>query len=248
MTRVWRLVALGVGAYLLVLVTTFPAERIGTMLQDQVADLSLHGVSGSAFSGQAVQVVYQGLDLGSVQWRFRPLALLLGHLEYRLELMHPDNHGQLHAGKTLTGRTYIHDMDIQLLPDRLINHYSPVSVDTSGTLRLVFETFNPGADYSGVVEGRIEWQDAAILAPMSLVLGQLQLDVVTDNGELVGHFSNGGDLGVSGDLALSPVYVYRVNLLLRPGNNVSRDTLNMLEQSARRQPDGDFRIDKSGQL
>jgi len=247
-TRVWRLVALGVGAYLLVLVTTFPAERISTMLQDQVADLSLHGVSGSAFSGQAVQVVYQGLDLGSVQWRFRPLALLLGHLEYRLELMHPDNHGQLHAGKTLTGRTYIHDMDIQLLPDRLINHYSPVSVDTSGTLRLVFETFNPGADYSGVVEGRIEWQDAAILAPMSLVLGQLQLDVVTDNGELVGHFSNGGDLGVSGDLALSPVYAYRVNLLLRPGNNVSPDTLNMLEQSARRQPDGDFRIDKSGQL
>ena len=248
MTRVWRLVALGVGAYLLVLVTTFPAERIGMMLQDQVADLSLHGVSGSAFSGQAVQVVYQGLDLGSVQWRFRPLAMLLGHLEYRLELMHPDNHGQLHAGKTLTGRTYIHDMDIQLLPDRLINHYSPVSVDTSGTLRLVFETFNPGADYSGVVEGRIEWQDAAILAPMSLVLGQLQLDVVTDNGELVGHFSNGGDLGVSGDLALSPVYDYSVNLLLRPGNNVSRDTLNMLEQSARRQPDGDYRIDKSGQL
>ncbi len=248
MTRVWRLVALGVGAYLLVLVTTFPAERVSTMLQDQIADLSLHGVSGSAFSGQAAQVVYQGLDLGSVQWRFRPLALLLGHLEYRLELMHPDNHGQLHAGKTLTGRTYIHDMDIQLLPDRLINHYSPVSVDTSGTLRLVFETFNPGADYSGAVEGRIEWQDAVILAPMSLVLGQLQLDVVTDNGELVGHFSNGGDLGVSGDLALSPVYAYRVNLLLRPGNNVSPDTLNMLEQSAQRQPDGDYRIDLSGQL
>ncbi len=248
MTRVWRLVALGVGAYLLVLVTTFPAERVSTMLQDQIADLSLHGVSGSAFSGQAAQVVYQGLDLGSVQWRFRPLALLLGHLEYRLELMHPDNHGQLHAGKTLTGRTYIHDMDIQLLPDRLINHYSPVSVDTSGTLRLVFATFNPGADYSGAVEGRIEWQDAVILAPMSLVLGQLQLDVVTDNGELVGHFTNGGDLGVSGDLALSPVYAYRVNLLLRPGNNVSPDTLNMLEQSAQRQPDGDYRIDLSGQL
>lgn len=248
MTRVWRLVALGVGAYLLVLITTFPAERISPMLQDQVADLSLHGVSGSAFSGQAAQVVYQGLDLGPVQWRFRPLALLVGHLEYRLELTHPDNHGQLHAGKTLTGRTYIHDMDIKLLPDRLINHYSPVTIDTSGTLHLVFETFNPGADYSGAVEGRLEWQDAVILAPMSLVLGQLQLDVVTDNGELVGHFSNGGDLGVSGDLALSPVYAYRVNLLLRPGNNVSPDTLNMLEQSARRQPDGDYRIDLSGQL
>ncbi|MGB5178406.1 MAG: type II secretion system protein N [Gammaproteobacteria bacterium] len=248
MTRVWRLVALGVGAYLLVLVTTFPAERVSTMLQDQVADLSLHGVSGSAFSGQAAQVVYQGLDLGPVQWRFRPLALLLGRLEYRLELTHPDNHGQLHAGKTLSGRTTIHDMDIQLLPDRLINHYSPVTIDSSGTLHLVFEAFSPGADFSGEVDGRLEWQDAVILDPISLVLGQLQLDVMTDNGELVGHVVNGGDLGASGELVLSPTYAYRVDLLLRPGNTTSADTRAMLEQSAQRLPNGDYRIDLSGQF
>lgn len=248
MTRVWRLAALGVGAYLLVLVTTFPAARVSGMLQDQVDELSLNRVSGSAFSGQAAQVVYQGLDLGPVHWQFRPLALLLGRFEYRFELTHPHNHGQLHAGKTLTGRTYVHDLDIELLPDRFINHYSPVAVTTSGTLRLVFETFNPDADYSGEVNGRLEWQDAVILQPMNLVLGQLQLDVVTDDGELVGHFVNGGDLGASGDLALSAAYAYRVNLLLRPGNNVSSDTLDMLEDSAQRQPNGDYRIDTSGQL
>ena len=50
MTRVWRLVALGVGAYLLVLVSTFPAVRLSGMLQDQVDDLSLNRVSGTAFS------------------------------------------------------------------------------------------------------------------------------------------------------------------------------------------------------
>ena len=248
MTRVWRLLALGVGVYLLVLVTTFPAERVSGMLQDQVAELSLNGVSGTAFSGQAAQVVYQGLDLGPVHWQFRPLALLLGRLEYGLELMHPDNHGQLIAGKTLTGRTYFNDLDIELLPDRFINHYSPTTVDTSGTLRLVFETFNPGADYSGEVNGRLVWQDAAILNPMSLVLGQLELEVVTDDGELVGRFVSGGDLGASGDLGLSAVYDYRINMLLRPGNNVSPDTLSSLEMFAQRQPNGDYRIDMSGQL
>ena len=248
MTRVWRLVALGVGVYLLVLVTSFPATRISGMLQDQVADLSLNGVSGSVFSGEAKQVVYQGLDLGPLHWRFRPLVLLLGRIEYRIELMHPDNHGQLHAGKTLAGRSYIHDLDIKLLPGRLINHYSPVAFDTSGTVHLVFETFNPGADYSGEVNGRLEWQDAVILNPVNLVLGQLQLDVVTDGGELVGQVVDGGVLGASGELALSADYAYRVKLLLRPGNNVSPETLDMLEQFAQRQLNGDYRIDTSGQL
>jgi len=248
-TRVWRLVALGVGAYLLVLVSTFPAARVSGMLQDQVAELSLNGVSGSAFSGQAAQVVYQGLDLGPLHWQFRPLALLLGRLEYRIELTHPDNHGQLHAGKTLTGRTVIHDLDIELLPDRLINHYSPTRVDTSGTLRLVFETFNPGDDYSGEVNGRLVWQDAVILDPMNLVLGQLELEVVTDDGELVGRFVDGGDLGASGEMAMSATYAYRINLLLRPVNGVSPDTQELLEKnSAQPQPNGDFRIDTSGQL
>ena len=83
MKRVVRLAALGVGAYLLILIATFPAARISASLEDQVADLAMNGVSGSVLSGQAVQVVYQGLDLGTVHWQFRPLLLLLGRLEYR---------------------------------------------------------------------------------------------------------------------------------------------------------------------
>ena len=248
MSRVWRLIALGVGAYLLILVTTFPAARVSGMLLDQDADLSLNRVSGSVFSGQAAQLVYQGLDLGEVRWQFRPFALLLGRIEYRVELMSPANQGELSIGKTLTGRTHVHDVDIELLPGRLVNHYSPTPVDTSGTVRLVFETFNPGADYSGEVNGRLEWQDAVILEPTNLVLGQLALDVVTDEGELVGRITNGGDLGASGELALSPVYAWHVELQLHPANDVSADTLDWLEQSAQRQPNGDYSIDMSGQF
>jgi len=247
-SRVWRLVALGAGAYLLILVITFRAARVSGMLLDQNADLSLGRVSGSVFSGQAAQLVYQGLDLGEVHWQFRPLALLLGRVEYRIELMSPANQGELSIGKTLTGRTHVHDVDIELLPGRLVNHYSPMPVNTSGVVHLVFETFNPGADYSGEVDGRLEWRDAFILDPINLVLGQLVLDVVTDDGELVGRITEGGELGASGELALSATYVYRLKLLLRPGNDVSSESLDILEQSAQRQTNGDYRIDMSGQL
>jgi len=247
-SRVWRLVALGVGAYLLVMVTTFPAARVSGALEERLSDLSLNRVSGSIFSGQVAQLVYQGLDLGEVHWQFRPLALLLGRIEYRIELMSPANNGELSIGKTLTGRTHVHDVDIELLPGRLVNHYSPMPLDTSGTMRLVFETFNPGADYSGEVDGRLEWREAAILEPINLVLGQLTLDVLTDGGELVGRITDGGDLDASGELAISAAYLYRIKLLLRPGNAASPDSLEMLELFAQRQPNGDYRIDMSGQL
>jgi general secretion pathway protein N len=247
-SRVWRLVALGIGAYLLILVTTFPATRVSGMLQDRIAELSLNGISGTALSGEAAQLVYQGLDLGPLQWQFRPLALFLGRIEYQIELTHPDNHGRLRIGRSLTGRTLVHDVDMVLLPDRLINHYSPEAVDTSGTFHVVFDTFNPGTDYSGEVNGRIEWQDAVILEPISLVLGQIAIEVATENGELVGRVTDGGDLGVTGEITLSAAYAYRINLLLRPGAQIASATLDVLQHAAQRQPDGDYRIDASGQL
>ena len=57
-----------------------------------------------------------------------------------------------------------------------------------------------------------------------------------------------GELEASGELALSPVYAWRVELLLHPVNDVSADTLDWLEQSAQRQPNGDYSIDTSGQF
>jgi len=217
------------------------------MMQERLSDLSINQVSGSIFSGNAAQLVYQGLDLGPVQWRFRPLALLFGSLEYRIKLTAQENAGQLTAGKSILGRSYVKDMDITLLPGRLINHYSPVAVETSGAMRLVFEELNSGEDYSGV-SGRINWQDAAVLEPVNLVLGPLEIDISTRDGLLVGSFDNSGNLGVSGELTLSALNEYRIDLTLRPAGDINTETLELLEQYAIRQSGGEFRIDKSGQF
>ena len=248
MKRVVRLAALGVGAYVLILIATFPAARISASLEDQVADLAVNGVSGSIFSGQAAQVVYQGLDLGTLHWQFRPLRLLLGRLEYRVELDNPANTGHLIAGKTLTGRTYVDDVEFEVLPDRLVNHYSLVAFNSSGTMQLLFESFSPGDDFTGEVVGRVIWHDAVILEPLSLVLGQLEMDVSTRDGQLVGRFDNSGDLAVSGEVALSASNEYRVDLLLRLGPAIDADTQAILEQFSQRLANGDYRIELSGQF
>lgn len=248
MKRVWRYLAIGVTVYLLVLVVTLPAEHIRKSIEARVADLALHAVSGSVFSGQARQLVYQGLDLGAVRWQFRPHALLLGRAEYHIELTHPDNHGRGDIGITPGGRVYGRELELELLPDRIINHYSPVAVTTSGELRLVIESLDISAGLPRNLYGSVAWQDAAVLEPVDMVLGQVEVSLQTSGEGLAGTVTRGGVLGASGNLALLPGGRYRVNLVLRPGNDVSTETLELLENTAQVMPNGDYLIDASGQL
>lgn len=248
MQRVWRLLALGVAAYLLILITTFPAARITGMLEERVPDLSIQAVSGSVFSGQAGQIIWQNLELGTVHWQFRPMALLLGSVEYLLELTHPANHGQLTAGVSLTGRVYVQDLELLVLPDRLLNHYSPIAVTTSGELLLAFEEIDLADIYSNTTTGQLAWRNAVILEPVDMVLGQLKLDVRGTAEELVGEVIEGGELGASGEVSLSRDSRYLVRLLLQPGYDVSAATLDMLENATQMQPNGDYLIEQSGQL
>ena len=244
----WRLLALGVATYLLILITTFPAARVTGMLEERVPDLAVQAVSGSVFSGQAGRVIWQDLDLGTVHWQFRPMALLLGSIEYLLELTHPANHGQLTAGVSLTGRVYAQDLELLLLPDRVLNHYSPIAVTTSGELLLAFEEIDLADIYSNRTTGQLAWRDAVIFEPVEMVLGQLELGVRGTAEELVGEVIKGGELGASGEVSLSRDNSYLIKLLLQPGDDVSAATLGMLEDAAQLQPNGDYLIEQSGQL
>lgn len=248
MQRAWRLLALGVAAYLLLLITTFPASRVTGMLTERVPDLSIQAVSGSVFSGRAGRVTWQGLDLGAVHWYFRAVALLWGRVEYLLELTHPANQGQVTAGVTLTGRAYAQDMELVVLPDRVINHYSPVEVATSGEMLLAFEELDLTDMFSSNTSGLFAWRDAVILEPVSMVLGQLEVGVQGRAEVLVGEVVEGGELGASGEISLSRDGRYRISLLLQPDPDVSTDTLDMLEDAARIQPNGDYLIEQSGQF
>ena len=248
MQRAWRLIALGVAAYLLILVTTFPAARLTGMLEQRLSDLSILAVSGSVFSGKAGRVVWQDLDLGSMHWQFSPLALLLGRVEYSVELMHPANAGQLAAGMTLFGNAYVHDLELKLLPDRIINHYSPVEVQTGGEWWLDFEEIDVNDVFSGSTSGTIAWQDAVILAPVNMVLGQLKLDVQGNNAALLGEIVEGGALGASGNASLLVDGGYQLDITLQPGPDATAETFDMLVDGALLQSNGNYLIRQSGQF
>jgi general secretion pathway protein N len=246
--RALPLLGIGALAYLLVLVVTFPAARLAPLLERQVAGLSLHAITGSVFSGQAGQLVYQGIDFGELTWQFRPAALLLGRMAYHLELPGSANPGHADIAFTPWGHVYGQDIELLLSPDLLVKHYSPVPVKTSGELHLQIDTFRMASDFPEDLAGTISWEDGVILEPVEIILGDVSM-VLSGQGEaLSGRLVEGGRLEAAGEMQLFADGRYNVNLRILPDNEMSDETLATLEMLGQMQSDSSLLFTASGQL
>ena len=237
----------GIVIYILIVVFTLPAARVDGYIEAQIPGLSLSAVSGSVFNGQAGQVSYQGKAMGSARWKFLSQALLTGRVEYHLVFSTPAGPGKANAGVTFTGKVYGHDIDLILLPDQVINNYSPVVVRTSGEIKLLIETLEMSDGFPDELDGKAVWKGAAILAPVEMIFGDTEMDMQSIGGELVGRIDNEGGFDVSGEVALAPGGKYRFDLLLSPDTGVSEETVLVLENTTTVQADGKYQLRSSGQ-
>ena len=177
MIRAGSFIAIGVAAYFLILVFTFPAVQLEGSLEERVQGLSLSVVSGSVFNGEAGRVSYQGTDLGSARWEFLPLSLLTGRVEYQVGFSAPAGPGQANVGITFAGNAYGHDIDLSFSPDQIIDRYSPVVIESSGIINLLIETFKLNDGFPHDLSGRVVWKSAAILSPVEMVFGDTVMDL-----------------------------------------------------------------------
>ena len=84
--RTLRWLIPGLLAYLIFLVATFPAAYLLHWLKPDPRSLQLGAISGNVWSGQAGQLVIQGVPLGRVGWHFDWRAPWSGKLGYRLHV------------------------------------------------------------------------------------------------------------------------------------------------------------------
>lgn len=248
MKNVWRYSAIGVASYLLILLATYPATRLVSFLEQQVDGLGLRAVTGSVISGHAGQLLWQGDDLGAVDWQLQPLRLLLGAAEYRLDMQNAQASGSTRLGITLLGTVYGRELDMNLVPESIINQFSPVPVSAGGELTMRFDRYVPAGRVPGGVQGALVWHDAVIREPVEIPLGDLELSLGSVDDALVATLVNGGTLGASGEITVSGKGRYAIDVVLQPGSGVNSDVLDLLEMAARKQPGGKYRLNTSGSL
>jgi general secretion pathway protein N len=246
--RYWRPALAGAAAYLLFLLMTVPADRVVRLMTHDIAGLDLQAVSGTLLSGQAQRVMIHGLSVGPLAWSLRPLALLTGRLEYRLDAQDPDFRGTGVVGIGPGGQIYLRDVHAAVQPDPLINHFSPLPVKTSGDVTLRLESLKLVDGFPGELAGRVDWSGARIVEPATLALGQVEATLQNESNGLVCRINGRGETPVSGDVALTRQGDYRLNLLLEPAAAVSADVIDALKAFGQARPGGAYLITASGHL
>jgi general secretion pathway protein N len=108
MTRPRVLVALGVGAFVLLWVVTLPAQVVVGRLGKLGVEAT--GVSGSVWNGQAAMVRVRTVPLGHLDWTLHPLKLLTGHASATVALKQGSSFAQGDVSVGLSGRITLNDV------------------------------------------------------------------------------------------------------------------------------------------
>jgi general secretion pathway protein N len=103
MKKIWPMLALGLGAYVLFALATLPAQLITNRLARN--GVSMIGVQGTVWRGSAAAVQVANLNLGALRWSLRPLALFMARAGADITVQRSD--GSLNCGvfyQLLSGR------------------------------------------------------------------------------------------------------------------------------------------------
>jgi general secretion pathway protein N len=104
--RLW--IALGLGAFFLLLLVTFPAQPLFGQLERLGVQAS--GVSGSLWKGQAAALRVGSLSLGQLTWDLHVLKLLTGQASASVSVKQGDAFAQGDVSTGLTGHITLSDV------------------------------------------------------------------------------------------------------------------------------------------
>src|SRR5690349_4421657 len=89
MKRLWPLIGLGLGAFVLFALVTLPASVVLSRVNSP--DVNIGGVSGSIWNGRAQAVQIGGSTIGSIEWKLHALPLLMARATADVKLSRADN-------------------------------------------------------------------------------------------------------------------------------------------------------------
>lgn len=244
-----KLVSIAVGAYILFLVMTVPAARFLPYFQSQLGDVQLAGISGSLWSGQAVQMSVPPLQLTRVNWDFQPLTLLLGAVEFQLDGQLDGRAVSASAGRSLLSGAYLTDVSGSVAAANLMSWMGLSMLKLDGRLDFSLDEVEFSAGRVPAVAGQLVWKPALVQAPIELNLGLAELtttiesDAVT-TGQLV---ATGGALTLQGVVTLQPDGQYQLTGDIKKSGAVPAAVDTFLSTFAESR-NGSYRLEWSDQI
>ena len=241
---------LGLLAYVIFMLIQFPAANFIDLLGRYLPGLTAQEVQGSARKGTAREVRLHDTRFETLSWRFRPLALVKGRLEYRVIAEAPQLRLEGAAGVGLRRQLQIEDLSGRLPLPRAIALIGRPTLPLNGNVELNLTALHldregrPRAAY-----GTTRLLDTRTTLGRPLDLGDFSAELTTEDQTILGTIKdNGGPLELTGVLALTPDGRYRFTgqvALRDPNNQDLRQALTALGQPG---ADGKWQMEFTGVL
>nr|WP_298727521.1 type II secretion system protein N [uncultured Steroidobacter sp.] len=230
MKRLWPLVALGVGAFLIFALVTLPASIVTSWLAS--SGIYAGGVSGTVWNGRAQVLQIQGANVGGVEWKLHPLALLTAHVNADVKVNRIDGFAQSKLSVSPTGtinfKALTASFPLSALPATVIPG------GWAGTVNGRFQELTLENGWPTEVNGTLEVMDLNGPARHPTKAGSYRIlfDPAASTADVLkGAISDVGDgpLQLNGTLQLKPDRSYLLETLVAARPDAPRDLIQMLE-------------------
>lgn len=245
--RIVRWLVPGIIAYLVFLCATFPAAYATRWLRSRTPGIQLSEVSGSIWSGQAQQLVFESVPLGRVSWHFDWRAPWSGQLGYHLRIT---DEGMQLDGRVAIGhgqRLVIHNL-VGRVPLQRLDHWLPLPPDSvAGLLQLDLSNLEINNGLPRAAEGTVTLGDASLSWPQSAALGSYRMQLSSAKAITAAIQDSGGPLVLQAEAQLEPDGRYHVSgkLSARDADSAAAHLLTYLGSP---DPSGKYPFDFAGHL
>ncbi|HET7649202.1 MAG TPA: type II secretion system protein N [Gammaproteobacteria bacterium] len=211
MRRGLRWLLPGIAAYLVFLGATFPAAYAVRWLKPALAGIQLSDISGSVWSGQAQELVFDSVSLGAVRWSFDWRAPWTGRIGYHLQL--DDGSLQLHGRADIgSGRQIVvHDLAGRV-PLTRIDRWLPLPPNSiNGLLQIDLTDLSVSNGLLQSADGTVALSETELNWPQHALLGNYLMKVHTAQG-IIGEIQDtGGPLILQAHAVLQSGRTYTVS-------------------------------------
>jgi hypothetical protein len=214
-----RYAIFGLAVYLVSLVATLPAREACRWLKTKAAfAFEIYQPSGTVWNGRAAAMRIAGVTFDSSTWHFRPWPMLLGRIEYALDLRAGKGGIQTIAGQSLNGSIYLRDLRLRMPLADIVGIAGQSNLGLEGDVSVDLPNVVIRARHLARLDGTIQVSDAGTSPPANVSLGGATIRLQTTQQGMRGILKDtGGPLIIEGVLTLQPDGTYQLagNLAVR---------------------------------
>ena len=246
-----RLLAVGILAFVFFLVARFPAGVAWQIAASSLEDVRLSGVEGTLWEGRANALNIAGVELGALQWRWRPSGLLLGQWRNAVHIEGSGFDVEGDIGIGVSGAWSGSGIAFQGALDALIARFvppsmrPPVVMDAALSGRLDEIIIRDGV--LEALEGRVSATSVEIDGSGAMDLG---VTLVSRDGGLEARIDPeaGNTTGLEGRVVLMPAGDYRLDLDIADPAIAGERIGDLVRALGSQGADGRWRINWEGRL